>query len=80
HSVCDLKTGKMYIFPDIERYEHPRIDILDTITLTWRVVYNYNYYIDGMIGYTVTLLPNGNIAYIGGIDSYGSLVSMSKKN
>ncbi|CAJ0900473.1 16265_t:CDS:2, partial [Entrophospora sp. SA101] len=80
HSVCDLKTGKMYIFPDIERYEHPRIDILDTITLTWRVVYNYNYYIDGMIGYTVTLLPNGNIAYIGGIDSYGSLVSMSKWN
>ncbi|CAJ0899661.1 12079_t:CDS:2, partial [Entrophospora sp. SA101] len=76
-SVCDLKTGKMYIFPDTKIFKRLRINILDTITLTWRAVYS-NYFI--IIGYTVTLLPNGNIAHIGGIHYYGSPVSMSKWN
>ncbi|CAG8644900.1 40917_t:CDS:2 [Gigaspora margarita] len=60
--VCDFKTGKMYMYSG-------SMYILDIKTLTWGV---WGSSIPGRFDYTLTLLPNGNIVIIGGVDASGT--------
>ncbi|CAG8743879.1 2003_t:CDS:2, partial [Gigaspora margarita] len=66
--VCDFKTGKMYLFAGNLYMFAGDMYILDTKTLTWGgsgapIPYRFDY--------TLTLLPNGNIVLIGGVDASG---------
>ncbi|CAG8814063.1 12486_t:CDS:1, partial [Racocetra persica] len=69
-SVCDFRTGKMYMFSGTFNTANPTMNILDTKTLTWSVGSSIGAPL-GRFDYTATLLPNGNIVYIGGVDSSG---------
>ncbi|EXX71597.1 galactose oxidase [Rhizophagus irregularis] len=64
-TVCDVRTGTMYIFGGIRPKPDTTnkfMNILDTSTLVWQ-----NISIDfARFDHTGTLLPNGNIIYIGG--------------
>ncbi|POG65798.1 hypothetical protein GLOIN_2v1781367 [Rhizophagus irregularis DAOM 181602=DAOM 197198] len=66
-TVCDAKTETMYRFGGIKPplTTNKYLDILDTSTLVWKngsTVYAPG----GRFDHTSTLLPNGNIVYIGG--------------
>ena len=74
-SVCDMKTGKMYMFSGYSEPTLNNMDILNTWTLEWTVGNSVNAP-DGRFDYTATLLPSGTIVYIGGVGS----VDMSKVN
>ncbi|CAG8648461.1 4424_t:CDS:2, partial [Dentiscutata heterogama] len=69
-SVCDFKTGKMYMFSGTSNTVNASMNIFDTKSLTWEVG-NLIGAPSGRFDYTVTLLPNGNIVYIGGVESSG---------
>ncbi|CAG8838356.1 12042_t:CDS:1, partial [Racocetra persica] len=68
-SICDFK---MYMFSGTLNVENATMDILDTKTLTWSVGSVVGAP-SGRFDYTVTLLPNGNIVYIGGADNSGTI-------
>ncbi|CAB4384108.1 unnamed protein product [Rhizophagus irregularis] len=69
-TVCDVRTGNMYRFGGINPLlpllaTNKYLDILDTSTLVWKngsTVYAPG----GRFDHTGTLLPSGNIVYIGG--------------
>ncbi|CAG8790149.1 5014_t:CDS:2, partial [Dentiscutata erythropus] len=72
HSVCDFKTGKMYMFSVTLDTANASMNIFDTKSLTWGVGSLIGAP-SGRFDYTATLLPNGNIVYIGGVDSHGPI-------
>ncbi|CAJ0765342.1 23709_t:CDS:2 [Entrophospora sp. SA101] len=67
-AACDTKGGVMYMFSSV-------MNILDTKTLKWKVGSSINIP-PGRFDYTATLLPNGNIVYIGGVS--GEVVDLLK--
>ncbi|CAG8605503.1 14825_t:CDS:2, partial [Dentiscutata erythropus] len=78
-SVCDFKTGKMYMFSGSLNTVNASMDIFDTKSLTWGVG-NLIGAPSGRFDYTVTLLPNGKIVYIGGVDSSGAVIPLYNIN
>jgi hypothetical protein len=84
-TVCDVRTRIMYRFGGTNIFYHHDpinryMDILDTSTLVWKngtTVYASLRRYD----HTGTLLPNGNIVYIGGsLPDNGVYVEMSEVN
>ncbi|CAG8742396.1 21089_t:CDS:2, partial [Dentiscutata erythropus] len=71
-SVCDFRTGKMYMFSVTLNTVNASMNIFDTESLTWGVGSLIGAP-SGRFDYTATLLPNGNIVYIGGVDSSGAV-------
>jgi len=74
-SVCDMKTGKMYMFSGYAEPMLNNMDILNTWTLEWTIGSSVNAP-GGRFDYTATLLSSGIIVYIGGVGSE----DMSKVN
>jgi hypothetical protein len=80
-SVCDMKTGKMYMFSGNSAPILNDMDVLNTWTFEWTIGSSVDAP-EGRFDYTATLLPNGIIVYIGGCTEVGPKdpVDMSKVN